>query len=245
MVYVVTGATSGIGKQIALDLCKDRHTVIGLYGHNADQAKKVENEFKKKKYAFETIKCDVANESEVKAAFSQIKKKYKHINGLINNAGTAGVDANVEDYNLEDYMHIVNTNYIGKMLCAKHAIPLLKKQKNANIINIASRMGTRGDTECSAYCCSAAAIIMLTKCLALELSAYNIRVNTVSPGFTPTPLALSSWKPEDIADMEKKNPCHRNGKVEDISNAVMFLLSDKAEYINGENLDVNGGILLK
>lgn len=106
-------------------------------------------------------------------------------------------------------------------------------------------MGVRPCKESSAYCCSASVIINLSQCAALELSNYNIRVNMVSPGFTPTPLSLSSWSKEEISEKEKINPRHRLGKIEDMANAVIFLLSDKAAFINGENLKVNGGNLLK
>ena len=96
-----------------------------------------------------------------------------------------------------------------------------------------------------AYCTCEAATIMLTKCCALELAKYNIRVNTVSPSLTLTPLGMKSYSEEEIKLTAEKNPSKRLGKVEDTANLVLFLLSDKADYINGENINVNGGILLK
>jgi NAD(P)-dependent dehydrogenase (short-subunit alcohol dehydrogenase family) len=96
----------------------------------------------------------------------------------------------------------------------------------------------------SPYCTCEAATIMLTKVSALELSKYNIKVNTVSPSMTLTPFALKSYTEEEIKEMSEKNPSKRLGKPEDIANTVLFLLSDKADYINGENINVNGGILL-
>lgn len=244
MIYLVTGATSGIGKQIAEDLLKCGHVVILNYGNNDNQAKIVEEEFKRKGYNFFIFKADVSNEQNVKEMFSFVEKKYGKLNGLVNNAGT-NVDEFVETCNLDNYMKVVNTNFIGKMLCSKYAIPLLKNQENACIVNIASSLGVRPDIECSAYCCSASAIITLTECLAMELGEYNIRVNCVSPAFTPTPLSLAGWTKDEIEAKEKRNPRHRLGKLTDISNAVLFLLSDKADYINGENLKVNGGGILK
>lgn len=244
MVYLVTGATSGIGKQIAEDLLKAGNEVVLNYAKNDAQAKEVEKEFTNKGYRFSVFKADVSDEKQVEKMFKSVKKQYGKLNGLVNNAGT-NVDEFVETCKLENYMKVVNTNFIGKMLCSKHAIPLLKNQENACIVNIASSLGVRPDTECSAYCCSASAIITLTECLALELAEYNIRVNCVSPAFTPTPLSLAGWTKEEIEAKEKRNPRHRLGKVEDMSNAVLFLLSEKADYINGENLKVNGGGLLK
>lgn len=244
MVYLVTGATSGIGKQIAEDLLKGGNEVVLNYGKNEQQAKVVEKEFESKSYKFLLFKADISDEKQVKEMFALVKKKYGKLNGLVNNAGT-NVDESVETCKLNNYMKVVNTNFIGKMICSKYAIPLLKNQENACIVNIASSLGVRPDTECSAYCCSASAINTLTQCLAMELAEYNIRVNCVSPAFTPTPLSLAGWTKEEIAAKEKRNPRHRLGKTQDMSNAVLFLLSDKADYINGENLKVNGGGILK
>lgn len=244
MIYLVTGATSGIGKQIAEDLLKEKNTVILNYGSNDKQAQQVLEEFKNKKYYCCLFKADISDEKQVKEMFSFVKKNYGKVNGLVNNAGT-NVDELVEDCKLDNYMKVVNTNFIGKMLCCKHAIPLLKNQQNACIVNISSSLGVRPDTECSAYCCSASAIITLTQCLAMELADYNIRCNCVSPAFTPTPLSLPGWTKDEIKAKEQRNPRHRLGRTEDMSNAVCFLLSNKADYINGENLKVNGGGILK
>ena len=243
MIYLVTGATSGIGKQIAEDLLKNGNEVVLNYGNNDVQANEVKKEFENKGYGFSIFKADISNEKQVAEMFSFVKNKYGKLNGLVNNAGT-NVDEFVETCKLQTYMKVVNTNFIGKMLCSKHAIPLLKNQDNACIVNISSSLGVKPDTECSAYCCSASAIITLTECLAMELADYNIRVNCVSPAFTPTPLSLAGWTKEEIQAKERRNPRHRLGRVQDTSNAVIFLLSKNADYINGENLKVNGGGIL-
>lgn len=244
MKYLVTGGTSGIGKEIALELLEEGNEVIITYAHNDEQAQNTQKEFKEKGYFVEVFKADISEEEQVKALFDFAKEKFGKLNGLVNNAGT-NIDEFVETCSLENYMRVVNTNFIGKMLCSKYAIPLLKNQENACIVNISSSLGVRPDTECSAYCCSASAIITLTQCLAMELAEQNIRVNCVSPAFTPTPLSLAGWTEEEIKAKEKRNPRHRLGKVEDMANAVLFLLSEKADYINGENLKVNGGGILK
>ncbi len=244
MKYLVTGGTSGIGKEIALELLEEGNEVIITYAHNDEQAQNTQKEFKEKGYSVEVFKADISEEEQVKALFDFAKEKFGKLNGLVNNAGT-NIDEFVETSKIENYMKVVNTNFIGKMLCSKYAIPLLKNQENACIVNISSSLGVRPDTECSAYCCSASAIITLTQCLAMELAEQNIRVNCVSPAFTPTPLSLAGWTEEEIKAKEKRNPRHRLGKVEDMANAVLFLLSKKADYINGENLKVNGGGILK
>ena len=244
MVYVVTGGTSCIGKQICKDLCALGHKVVTFYAHDDKKASQTQKEFEKLGFELEIIKCDVSNEEDVKTAFIQVEKKFKKINGLVNNAGT-NVDEFVETCNLQSYKNVIETNFIGKMLCSKYAIPLLKKQKNASIVHIASRMAARPDTECSAYCCSESAIITLSQCLALELASYGIRSNCVSPSLVLTPLAKKGWSKEEITDQEASCPRGRLAKMEDVSNAVLFLLGDKADFINGENIGVNGGSLIK
>ena len=242
-IALVTGGTSGIGKEIVKQLLEAGSFVIVNYSQNENQMIETNTEFKKWTNKIDFIKADVSNEEQVQKMFEEINSKYGKLDYLINNAGT-NVDETIEESNMKNYMKVVNTNFIGKMLCIKYATALLKKSECASIVNISSNLGVRADTECSAYCCSAAAIIHLTECAALELSDYNIRVNTVSPGFTPTPLSLSGWTKEQIEEKLKTNPRHRLGKVEDMANAVMFLLSDKADFINGENIKVNGGSCL-
>jgi 3-oxoacyl-[acyl-carrier protein] reductase len=237
---LVTGGTSGIGQKIVEKLLEEGAFVYINFKDNEINKEKTNNLLVKYSGRYKFIKADVSNEKEVELMFREITL----LDGLVNNAGT-NIDECIEKATLDTYMKVINTNYIGKMLCIKYSIPLLKKADKPSIVNISSSLGVKADTECSAYCCSAAAIIKLTECAALELSEYSIRVNTVSPSFIPTPLSLAGWTKEEINAKELKNPRHRLGKVEDIANAVLFLLSDKSDYINGENLKVNGGSLLK
>jgi NAD(P)-dependent dehydrogenase (short-subunit alcohol dehydrogenase family) len=237
---LVTGGTSGIGQKIVELLLNKGAFVYINYKGNEDNKEITSNLFKNFEGKYRFIKADVSDEKQVKQMFDKILA----LDGLVNNAGT-NVDEFIENAKLDTYMSVINTNYIGKMLCIKYAVQLLKESQNASIVNISSSLGVKADTECSAYCCAAAAIIKLTECAALELSKYNIRVNTVSPSFTPTPLSLAGWTKEEIKLKEENNPRHRLGKLEDMANAVLFLLSDESDYINGENLKVNGGSLLK
>ncbi len=239
-VALVTGGTSGIGKEIVKELLKNDLIVYAVYLNNDEQCIKAKAELAEYQDRLTFIKADVSQEAEVKKLFSTIEK----LDYLVNNAGI-NVDETIEQANLDSYLKVINTNLIGKMLCIKYAIPLLRESNDASIINISSSLGVKPTTECSAYCCAASAIHTLTMCAALELADDNIRVNTISPAFTPTPLSLSWWTPEEIEEKKKRNPRHRLGKVEDIANVVLFLLSDKANYINGENIRVNGGSLLK
>ncbi len=176
--------------------------------------------------------------------YEKIEKSFGKLDGLVNNAGYDKVFS-IEDLSAEEYRKELDINLVARWLCIKYAIPLLKKSDMPRIVNIASRLGSKPMQDSVAYCTSEAATIMLTKCCALELTPkYNIKVNAVSPSMTLTPFAKKSYTTEEIEQTAMENPSKRLGEIEDTVNAVFFLLSEKADYINGENLNVNGGILL-
>lgn len=239
-IALVTGGTSGIGKEIAKQLLINGAKVIINYAHNEENCENTKKEFEKYKEKVSFIKADVSNENEVIAMFKQIER----LDYLINNAGT-NIDSHIETFNIEDFKKVLDVNLIGKVICTKQAISLLKNSKTPSIVNIASRLGIKPCEEASAYCSAEAGIINFTQASALELSKYGIRVNTVSPSLTVTPLALYGWTEEEIKEQKENNPLKRLGETIDIANAVLFLLSERASYINGENLNVNGGSLLK
>lgn len=240
-VALVTGGTSGIGKEIVKELLNNGAIVIANYSNNDKAMRETKEELNNKNLSF--IKCDISNEEQVVSMFNQIKEIYGRLDFLVNNAGT-NVDAFIEDFDLKDFEKVINVNLIGKFLCTKHAVSLLKESSCPSIVNIASRLGTRPCEGASAYCVAEAGIINFTQASALELSKYKIRVNAVSPSLTITPLSLNGWTKEEIKEQTESNPLKRLGETIDMANAVLFLLSDKASYINGENLNVNGGCLL-
>lgn len=241
-IALVTGGTSGIGEEVARQLLLNGAIVIINYSKDDERANNVKQELEQLGQV-ECIKADISNESEVIAMFNFIEQKFGKLDYLINNAGT-NIDGWIESFDINDWQKVLNVNLVGKFICTKNAVSLLKKSTIPRIINISSRLGTRGMEESSSYCCAEAAIIMLTKVSAIELSKYGIRVNTVSPGMTLTPLSRKSFSDEEMKTFEEKNPCKRMGKTIDIANTILFLLSDDAEYINGENINVNGGTLL-
>lgn len=238
-VALVTGGTSGIGFAISKIFLENGAKVVALYKSDDKKAQMAVDELSKIG-EFEIIKCDVTNEESVRMVYSKIKK----LDCLINCAGIS-IEAPFEELAMEDIKKVMDVNLYGKMICSKYAIPLLKKSKCPRIVNIASRFAQKPFIEgVMGYCCSEAGIVMMTKVLALELAKYNIRVNTVSPSLTLTPMTRAVCSKEEIETIASKNPCKRLGDPLDIANAVLFLCSDKASYINGENLNVNGGILL-
>jgi 3-oxoacyl-[acyl-carrier protein] reductase len=243
-IALVTGASSGIGREIAIQLAKQGIDVCINYLHSEKAADNVKKEIEQFGVNVKIFRADVSKEDEVKNMFSFLYKKFGGLDILINNAGTHIANL-IENYEYKDWKRIIGVNLIGKFLCTKHSIPLLKKSQSGKIINIASRLGLKPRETQSAYCCSNAATIMLTKASALELSKYNIKVNTISPGLTKTNLTNLFFTEEEFQEYAKKSPSNRLGTPLDIANSVLFLISEKADLINGENINVNGGILLK
>lgn len=242
-IILITGSDSGIGKYVAKRFLEKGNIVI-ITGYTQAHINETEKEFEEFKNITRYFQLDVTNENSIINMVDTIKKEYGHIDILINNAAFDQMNS-IESYDANIFEKIIKTNLIGKMLCIKHCINLLKESKYPTIINISSRLATRPMKDSSAYCCAAAGIVMLTKCAALELSKYNIRVNTISPALTITPLSLKSYTKEQISEYADENPRNRLCETKDIYNLLNFLISEESDYINGENININGGILLK
>lgn len=242
---LITGATSGIGAEIAKKLAKKGVLVFINYSNSDIKAKKVAKEITELGGSVKLVKADISNEQDVKKMFKDIEKHTTKLDYLVNNAGV-DIPQPLETYKLADWNRIIAVNLTGKFLCVKHALPLLKKSQSPRVVNIASRMAEKPYVpEIAAYACAEAGVIMLTKVIAKELAKYNVRANSVSPGLTRTPLTESLMTNEsEWEEISAMNPSKRVGKPTDIANAVLFLLSEEADYINGTNLEVNGGSTL-
>ena len=233
-IALVTGGTSGIGKEIVKELLDKGCTVITCYHDNEEAANKTKEEFNN----VLVIKCDVSNESEVINMFNMIKEKYGHIDYLINNAGTF-IDNYIKDFNIDDFRKVMDINLVGKVMCTKYAYPIMND--GGAIVNISSHLGEVPCTESPAYCAAAAGIINFTKSTALEFAERKIRANCICPAFTPTPLSLKGWKQEEINQKLKDTPLGRFATPEDTAKICLFLLSDDASFITGEIININGG----
>lgn len=242
-IALVTGGTSGIGKEIVKQLLINGVIVFANFGNDKIQMLETKEEFKEYSDKLYFFKADVSIESEVIEMFNFIKSKYDKLDFLVNNAGI-NVDSYIENFDIETWEKIISINLVGKVICTKNAIGLLKNSCCGSIVNIASRLGTKPCEMASAYCASESGIINFTQASALELSKYNIRVNCVSPSLTMTPLSIKGWTNEEIEETKNNNPLKRLGETIDIANAVLFLLSEDSSYITGINLNVNGGALL-
>lgn len=238
MIAVVTGGTSGIGFEISKQFILRGDSVIAIYNSNDAKAEKAKAEINSERFI--TKKLDVTNEELVKEYF----KTLDNVDYLINCAGIS-IEAPFEELPIESVKKVIDVNLYGKMICSKYALPLLKNSSQPRIVNIASRFASKPFIEgMMGYSCSEAGIVMMTKVLALEYAKYGIKVNTISPSLTITPLTKEVCTEEEIKTIASKNPSGRLGKTVDIANMVLFLCSEKSDYITGENININGGILL-
>ena len=235
-VALVTGGTSGIGKEIVKELIEKGCKVITCYSANEENAKILKKEINSEDLLI--IKCDVSNEEEVVNMMKHIKEKIGNLDYLVNNAGTF-IDNLIKDFNINDFRKILDINLLGKVICTKHSYPIMNE--GGSIVNISSHLGVVPCTESPAYCSAAAGIITFTKATALEFSDKKIRANCICPAFTPTPLSLKGWKQEEIDQKLSETPLGRFATPEDTAKLCLFLLSDDSSFITGENIWINGG----
>ena len=236
-VVLITGASRGIGKSIAIEFAKNNYNVVINYNNSKDKANELK-EYLEKEYNIEclSIKADVSNEQEVNNMVEKIINKFNHIDILVNNAGIA-IDTIFEDKTKEMFKKTLEINLIGTFLVSKKAS---KYMNNGSIINISSTNGIDTYYPYSMdYDASKAGVISLTKNLAVEL-APNIRVNTVAPGWINTEMnkeLSNEFKEKAI----KKILLNRFGKPEEVAKVVYFLSTENASYINGSIIRVDGG----
>lgn len=237
---LVTGASRGLGRSIALKFAENNHNIVINYNNSKDEAQELEK-YIKNNYKVEVlvIKADVSNEIEVKNMFNEIINKFNHIDIVVNNAGIA-IDTIFEDKTIDNFHKILDTNLIGTFLVSKYASKYMLEKKEGNIINISSTNGI--DTYYSYsmdYDASKAGVISLTKNLSKELSPY-IRVNCVCPGWINTDMNKELDK-DYIEEETNKINLKRFAEPMEIANVVYFLASDEASYVNGSILIVDGG----
>jgi NAD(P)-dependent dehydrogenase (short-subunit alcohol dehydrogenase family) len=235
-IALVTGGTSGIGKEIVKELLDKGCKVITCYHSNEEALEETKKEMNNENLLI--VKCDVSNEDDVINMFNIVKERYGKLDYLVNNAGTF-IDNFIKDFNTDDFKKVLDVNLIGKFMCTKYAYPLMNE--GGSIVNISSHLGIIPCEESPAYCAAAAAIINLTKATALEYADKKIRANSICPAFTLTPLSIRGWKPEEIEEKLKETPLGRLATPEDTAKLCLFLLSDDSSFITGENISINGG----
>jgi NAD(P)-dependent dehydrogenase (short-subunit alcohol dehydrogenase family) len=184
--------------------------------------------------------CDVSDKGAVTGAFANLERRFGRLDALVNNAGIA-VFAPLMETSDADWSRVLEVNLTGPFLCTKAAAPLMRDHGGGAIVNITSISGLRASTLRSAYGTSKAALAHLTKQLAVELAGLGIRVNGVAPGPVDTAMAKAVHSPEIRADYHDAIPLNRYGLEEELAEAIFFLCSDRASYITGQILAVDGG----
>jgi 3-oxoacyl-[acyl-carrier protein] reductase len=242
-VALVTGAGRGIGKAIALAFGREKVHVIVNDVCPKDELKKVADEISALGVQSMAAQADVTQPDQVQEMIDQIEKTFQRLDILVNNAGIIR-RGTIETVTEEDWDEVIRVNLKGTFNCCKGVVHIMKRQKMGKIINVSSVAGKTGDiTSAPGYGPSKAAIDALTKTLARELAQYRINVNAVAPHAIETEMS-AQWSEEKRKSIIEAIPLKRLGKPEDVAHAVLFLASDKASFITGEILDVNGGFLM-
>ena len=241
-VSLVTGASRGIGRAIALALAREGVKVAVNYNKSLEEAQEVEKSIHAMESEALTIRADVSKSEQVEEMIQSVRNNLGEIDILVNNAGiTKG--GKVEDIAEKDWDEVLNINLKGTFLCCKAVIRSMKKRKSGVIVNISSLAAKIGGINSGAsYAVSKAGVSCLTIQLAKELLPYNIRVNAVAPGGIDTSM-LDIYGPQGRDILAKSTPMGL-GRPEDVAEAVVFLASENARYITGEILDVNGGTVM-
>jgi len=241
-VAIVTGAGRGIGKAIAVALAREGANIIAI-DVDIQTAEKVAREIKSLDRQALAIQVDVSDSKEVNRMVQSVLKKFKRVDILVNNAAIIR-RGSIEDLTEEDWNRVMDVNLKGAFNCAKAVVVTMKKQRYGKIVNISSIAGKIGDlASAPCYGASKAGMTCLAKSLARELASYNINVNVVAPHAIETDMS-KEWSEEKRKSIIADIPLGRMGEPEDIAEAVVFLVSDKAKFITGEVLDVNGGCLM-
>ncbi|HLG33637.1 MAG TPA: SDR family NAD(P)-dependent oxidoreductase [Bacteroidia bacterium] len=234
-IALVTGAAKGIGKAITEKLIEENYFVIAT-DIDADGGKKLLQEFGREKLQF--AKANITKEKIVQKLFEKVLMEYERLDVLVNNAGIIR-DNVIWKMSLEDFEAVLNINLKGTWLMCREAARIMKEQNSGRIINIASRawLGNAGQSN---YSASKGGVIALTRVLALELGKYNVCVNAIAPGLIDTPLT-QKLSNEVLQKLIEAQPTKKMGKPEDVANMVSFLASEKAQFITGQTIYVDGG----
>jgi len=241
-IAVVTGASRGIGREIALTLASRGAVVIVNYNGSASKAEEVVKEIEAAGGKAEAVQCNVSEFDKAAELMTYVVKQYGRVDILVNNAGITR-DNLLMKMSEEEFDAVLNTNLKGAFNCIRHVSRQMLKQKYGRIINISSVSGVVGNAGQANYCASKAGIIGITKSVARELASRGITSNAIAPGFIETEMTgVLSDTVKTAA--ESQIPMKHFGSTKDIAGVVAFLASDEASYITGQVICVDGGMAM-
>jgi len=239
---IVTGGSRGIGRSIALKLAEKGANVVVNYTNNASKAQEVVDEVKKMGVEALALKADVSSEDDVKALVKEVSKHFDTIDILVNNAGITR-DTLVIRMKDEDWDKVMDINLKGTYLMYEADWKKMMKQRSGKIVNITSVVGIMGNAGQANYAASKAGVIGFTKSIAKEFAPRGINVNAVAPGFIQTD--MTDKLPEEVKENYAASiPLGRLGSPEDVANIVAFLCSEEADYLTGQVINVDGGMVM-
>ncbi|MFZ4450181.1 3-oxoacyl-[acyl-carrier-protein] reductase [Salibacterium aidingense] len=239
---LVTGASRGIGKAIALELAGHGANVAVNYAGSAQKAEEVAAACKDKGVKAFSVKADVSREEDVKAMIKEVTDQFGSLDIMVNNAGITR-DNLLMRLKEEDWDAVLDTNLKGVFHCAKAASRPMMKQRSGKIINISSVVGVMGNAGQANYSAAKAGVLGLTKSLAREFAPRNIQVNAVAPGFIETDMT-EQLEGETQENLLQNIPLGKLGEAGDVAKAVRFLASEDSDYITGQTLHVDGGMVM-
>lgn len=239
---VVTGASRGIGRAIALQLASEGANVVVNFSGSEQKAQQVVSEIEQLGAKAIAVQANVSDSDSVQNLMTAAVEQFGSIDVLVNNAGITR-DNLIMRMKEDEWDEVINTNLKGVFLCTKAVTRQMMKQRSGRIINISSIVGVMGNAGQANYVAAKAGVIGLTKTTARELASRNILVNAIAPGFITT--EMTDELPEDIkSSMLNQIPLAKLGQPEDIAKAVVFLASDDASYMTGQTLHIDGGMYM-
>ena len=241
-VALITGATRGIGKEIALELAENGFDIAINYRSEKDVSDEVKNEIEKNGVRCEFVKADVSDFEQCESMVKDTIEKFGRIDVLVNNAGITR-DGLIMRMKKEDFESVIDVNLTGTFNVTRNVIPYMIKQRSGRMISLSSVVGVAGNAGQTNYSASKAGIIGFTKSLAKEVASRNILVNAVAPGFIDTDMTkvLSDSVKEGI---HAQIPLRRMGTPREVAKVVKFLSSDDSSYITGQVINIDGGMVM-